>query len=99
MLTVFRKMRNLRKFFGGGYADRDSRKEKIALPNDKCVLCGNDTDVPKDTPIENRKEYVKGSGQLCRDCYFDIYIKSDSDGNTIPNERGMKRLLKMSRKE
>lgn len=69
------------------------------VQNDKCVVCDKDTGVPKDTPIENRKRYVIGSGQLCRDCYFDLYTKPNSGGNTVPNEYEMKRLLKMSRKE
>lgn len=67
--------------------------------NDKCVICGADTGVPQSTPVDERKRYISGCGQLCRDCYFDLYIHPDSEENTIPNEYEMKRLLEMSRKE
>lgn len=49
------------------------------MTNDKCVICGGDTGVAKDTPIEERHMYVVGSGQLCHDCYFDLYLRSGSD--------------------
>lgn len=65
--------------------------------NDKCVICGKDTGIPHDTPIENRRRYITGSGQLCEDCYFDLYIKPDPDENENLSEKEMERLLEMSR--
>lgn len=35
---------------------------------DLCVLCGRDTGIPTDTPIDQRRGYVEGSGQACIDC-------------------------------
>lgn len=40
---------------------------------DKCVLCWCDTEYEKDTPIELRKRYVEGAGQLCKKCYNETY--------------------------
>lgn len=36
---------------------------------ERCVLCWRLTDVPKSTPIAQRKAYVQGAGQLCESCY------------------------------
>lgn len=36
---------------------------------DKCVLCGEDTGILKDTPVDMRWFYVEGSGQLCPACF------------------------------
>ena len=41
---------------------------------DSCVLCGKPTCYTKDTPIDERQEYIEGSGQLCPSCYRDIYL-------------------------
>ena len=41
-----------------------------------CVVCRQETDVKKDTPIKDRYHYVEGSGQLCSDCYYEVYIKN-----------------------
>jgi len=35
---------------------------------EKCVVCGAQTDVPKDMHIDFRKYYVEGVGQLCDKC-------------------------------
>lgn len=37
---------------------------------ERCVLCWRLTDVPKSTPISQRKAYVQGAGQLCESCYY-----------------------------
>ena len=43
------------------------------METDKCVVCGKDTKVPKDLPIDYRQYYVEGAGQLCKECYERIY--------------------------
>lgn len=45
---------------------------------EKCVNCGAVTDVPCDLAIEKRNYYVSGSGQLCPNCFVEIYCSSDS---------------------
>lgn len=37
-------------------------------PTDLCVACGKDTGIPKETPVDLRKSYIEGAGQLCHDC-------------------------------
>ncbi len=39
----------------------------------KCILCGKETNIPVNTPIYLRKNYVEGAGQLCDDCAKKIY--------------------------
>ena len=38
-----------------------------------CVRCGKETEYTKDTPIDQRENYVEGGGQLCKECYALIY--------------------------
>ncbi len=65
--------------------------------NDKCVCCGSDTGVPKSTPLAERKYYIKGSGQLCSNCYFELYIRKAEDETLIsPDE--IDTLMRMCKK-
>ena len=58
------------------YAE-DPEKRMIKLKDpDECVMCGADTLYSKTDHIDNRLGYVEGAGQLCLDCYDDIYIKN-----------------------
>lgn len=41
---------------------------------DKCVLCGEETTHKQDERINDRMNYVEGSGQLCDSCYTQVYI-------------------------
>ena len=41
---------------------------------EKCVICGKETDVDYETPIDKREGYFSGVGQLCKKCYFDICV-------------------------
>lgn len=38
-----------------------------------CVCCHKKLDIPVSAPIEFRDFYVEGAGQLCYDCYQEIY--------------------------
>lgn len=69
---------------------------KIA-ENDKCVLCGRDAGVPADMPVSERKNYVKGCGQLCEDCFYRLYRHSDSENMMTDDE--LQRLLELSTEE
>ena len=35
---------------------------------ERCVICGQVTDVPVNRPISKRKSYLPCAGQLCEDC-------------------------------
>ena len=37
-----------------------------------CVLCGDITEVKQRMPIDARKYYIDGIGQLCSKCYLDL---------------------------
>ena len=58
------------------------RKEKNLQ---RCVLCGAVTDVPVQMPVSERKCYIPGVGQLCRDCCRELY-GSDDLGTTAESE-------------
>lgn len=44
-------------------------KEKF----EKCVVCWSTTEVLEETPINLRKNYIEGVGQLCEDCFEELY--------------------------
>jgi len=44
---------------------------------DKCVCCDIDTSYEKEIHIDFRIGYIEGAGQLCLDCYDDIYINKN----------------------
>lgn len=46
---------------------------------DRCVVCGEKTEYTRDIPVSERTGYVKGAGQLCRKCFFDIYAKKQTE--------------------
>jgi dTDP-4-dehydrorhamnose reductase len=50
-------------------------KEEVKVKTEKCINCGKDTNVPADTPIDMRKNYIEGAGQLCDDCMVKVYGK------------------------
>ena len=42
---------------------------------EKCVICGKETEYSYDVPINERKYYSEGAGQLCEKCYIKLYVK------------------------
>ncbi len=40
---------------------------------DKCVSCGVETLYDKTEHVDFRLGYVEGAGQLCLDCYDEVY--------------------------
>ena len=47
---------------------------------EKCLVCGKETGVPKDTNVDDRQYYVVGAGQLCKECYKSLYPNESSAG-------------------
>ena len=41
--------------------------------NEFCVICNEETNVPEDRPVSERRFYVEAAGQLCRDCFYNSY--------------------------
>ncbi len=52
---------------------------------EECVLCHCKTDVPTNTPVAFRKNYVVGVGELCDKCYLEVYVKVDPYNNRSEN--------------
>ncbi len=48
---------------------------------EQCVLCKKELEVLTTTPIQERRFYIKGAGQLCKECYSKIYNQKE-DGNS-----------------
>ena len=42
---------------------------------DNCVTCDKETPYSIDDHIDMRIGYIEGAGQLCFDCYDEIYVK------------------------
>ena len=47
------------------------RRENIEY--EPCVICWKLTNVRKDTPVDVRRYRVDGSGELCPECWVDVY--------------------------
>lgn len=67
----------------------DRKEKKLQMDSEensfeRCVLCGVVTDVPVQMPVSERKCYIPGAGQLCRDCW-ELY-GSDDLGATAESE-------------
>ena len=42
---------------------------------EKCVTCGKKTHYHIEDNIDMRIGYIEGAGQLCLDCYDEVYVK------------------------
>lgn len=40
-----------------------------------CVCCHKKINISKNEEIELRPFYIEGAGQLCYDCYHELYFK------------------------
>ena len=47
--------------------------ETIDMEKELCIRCGRPTPYVIHTPVDRRKYYVDGSGQLCEDCWKRVY--------------------------
>jgi ribosomal protein S3AE len=51
------------------------------MPNELCILCGEETNVDVNTHVDYRIGYIEGAGQCCLSCYnntrFNGNIESD----------------------
>ncbi len=43
---------------------------------EKCVMCEGKTEYMDSVPINERNYYIEGAGQLCKKCYYNLYVKS-----------------------
>ena len=42
---------------------------------EKCISCGLNTGYSINDHVNFRKTYVEGAGQLCSDCFIEVYKK------------------------
>lgn len=47
--------------------------QKSQKESERCVLCGKPAEYTKDTPISERIGYIEGCGQLCKNCFAELY--------------------------
>jgi len=45
------------------------------IEKEKCVSCEKETEEDINTPIDHRDYYVEGVGQLCKDCWVELYLE------------------------
>ena len=55
-------------FLSFSLGDKESELESCVIPGCRKIL-----NIKKNTPIDLRRFYVEGVGQLCEDCYNRIY--------------------------
>ena len=49
------------------------KTESKEVEYDRCIRCKKKTIYPVDTPINERKHYKEGAGQLCPECEVELY--------------------------
>lgn len=52
---------------------------------EKCVVCHCETKVLVDTPVDFRKNFIRGVGELCDKCFSEIYLKTEPIKNKSHN--------------
>ena len=59
------------------------------MEKELCVRCGKETAYGINTPIEMRRWYVEGAGQLCEECWNKLWlIHTEKNGKTESKEKG-----------
>lgn len=53
-----------------------TNRSALDMNTELCVYCGRATGIPKALPIDLRKYYIYGCGQLCENCYKKIALKA-----------------------
>ena len=53
----------------------DEKVNSMYEDTEKCVICGKETYIPANLDISSRQHYIPGSGQLCEDCYNELFKK------------------------
>lgn len=54
---------------------------------EKCVRCGKETAYDQSTPVDMRRWYVEGSGQLCEACWLKLWpIHKEENISSVVSE-------------
>ena len=60
-------------FRGGTLCPLKPLRIPLKKPDQECISCGKDAGVPFSTPVlPCGKNYLRGCGQLCEDCYAEL---------------------------
>lgn len=54
--------------------NRDGYNENYSM-KEKCIRCGKLTPYDISYPVILRCYYIEGSGQLCEECWRDLYVR------------------------
>lgn len=66
--------------------NRRSRADSShGMKMERCVLCWHLTNIPQNTPISKRKYYVQRQGQLCENCYYELFKQGVFSGEDNMN--------------
>ena len=57
----------------------DDNYDKIFNKKDKCISCNQDTLYGEHDHVDFRMGYIEGAGQLCLNCYDEIYVKKNKN--------------------
>jgi hypothetical protein len=47
------------------------------MNKEKCILCDIETSIDRSTHIDYRHYYVEGVGQLCKECWENIFPEEE----------------------
>lgn len=50
---------------------------RVVSKKELCVRCGKPTPYDQSTPITLRRHYIDGSGQLCEDCWNELWPREE----------------------
>lgn len=53
---------------------KERAKEKFQEEYEECVLCHKKMHIRVSQPVCIRKFYIEGGGQLCKNCYQNVYL-------------------------
>ena len=90
------KTGKIRKFLQGTLRSYTKKEGSENAKTEKCILCGKDTGIPFSMPIDDRKYFINGCGQLCEDCFEELEYLSISENKISDDD--MEILLEMTRK-
>ncbi len=58
-------------------------KEALTMAKELCIRCGRPTPYDINTPIHLRRYFVEGSGQLCEQCFSQLYPTATASVSSV----------------
>lgn len=78
------RIRNIFKNdFNRNVSEKRKTQQSAEETYERCVVCGELTDIPIDTPIEFRNCYEIGLGQVCFNCHKEIEEEEQNQPATM----------------